>query len=482
VSELARVSDATVFVLYGATGDLARRMVLPAFFRLAQAELLPHDWRLIGNGRGKVSHEDFQAQAHDALTEFGPQPHEGPWEQFRSRLRFAGGGFSTEDPGSLLDVLGDAERELGGHPQRVHYFAVPPTAFQTLTRGLGRHGLTARSRVVFEKPFGTSMGSFHALDRVVHDVLDESQVFRIDHFLGKEAAQDLYAVRFGNGLFSGVWDRSHVAAVQVDVPEVLDVADRAAFYDNTGAVLDMLVTHLFQVAAEVAMEPPASFGADDLVAAREAVIGAFRPLEPDDVVLGQFEGYRDIDGVAKDSRTETYVAARLWVDSQRWGGVPFLLRTGKQLAASRQQVSLVFRRPDAAVPELPPLGNVLTFDLAGEGEVDLSLVVKEPGPALTLSTAHTTLPLRTVRGGHPLPPYVRLIHDVLLGDRSLFTRPDGLEHVWQVASALLTDKLEPVIYPKGSWGPAEADRLAEPLGWLLGSSASARPDRHDQSL
>jgi glucose-6-phosphate 1-dehydrogenase len=467
--ELDRVSDAIVFVLYGATGDLARRMVLPAFFRLAQAKLLPHDWWLIGNGRGDVSHEEFQSRVHDALTEFGPQPHDGPWEEFRSRLRFAGGGFSAEDPGNLLEVLCEVERELGGRPQQVHYFAVPPTAFETLTRGLGRHGLAARSRVVFEKPFGTSMDSFRALDRVVHEVLTESQVFRIDHFLGKEATQDLYAVRFGNGLFSGVWDRSHVAAIQVDVPELLDVADRAAFYDSTGAVLDMLVTHLFQVVAEVAMEPPGSFNAEDLAGAREAVIGAFRPLEPDDVVLGQFEGYRDIDGVAEDSRTETFVAARLWVDTERWRGVPFLLRTGKQLAASRQLVSLVFRHPDAPVPDLPALGNVLTFDLAGEGELDLSLVVKEPGPTLTLSTARTSLPLRTVPGGNPLPPYVRLIHDVLLGDRSLFTRPDGLEDVWQVAGTLLADKPEPVIYPKGSWGPAEADQLAEPIGWLLRS-------------
>lgn len=182
------------------------------------------------------------------------------------------------------------------------------------------------------------------------------------------------------------------------------MADRAAFYDSTGAALDMLVTHLFQVAAEVAMEPPGSVGADDLAAAREAVVGAFRPLEPGEVVLGQFEGYRDIDGVADDSRTETFVAARLWVDTERWRGVPFLLRAGKQLAASHQQVSLVFRQPDAAVPEVPALGNVLTFDLAGDGELDLSLVVKMPGPARTLSTAHTALPLRTVQGGQPLPP------------------------------------------------------------------------------
>jgi glucose-6-phosphate 1-dehydrogenase len=187
------------------------------------------------------------------------------------------------------------------------------------------------------------------------------------------------------------------------------------------------------------------------------------------VVLGQFDGYCDIDGVAEDSRTETFVAARLWVDTHRWSGVPFLLRTGKQLAASRQLVSLVFRQPEAPVSAPPALGNVLTFDLAGDGELDLSLVVKEPGPDLTLSTAHTSLPLRTVPGGNPLPPYVRLIHDVLLGDRSLFTRPDGLEHVWQVTGALLANKPEPVRYSKGSWGPAKADRLAEPIGWLLRS-------------
>jgi glucose-6-phosphate 1-dehydrogenase len=199
------------------------------------------------------------------------------------------------------------------------------------------------------------------------------------------------------------------------------------------------------------------------------VIGAFRPLQPAEVVLGQFAGYRDIKGVAEDSRTETFVAARLWVDTARWRGVPFLLRTGKQMAASRQQVQLMFRQPAAPVPELPASGNVLTFDLAGEGELDLSLVVKEPGPTLALSTARSSLPLRSVPGAHPLQPYVRLIHDVLLGDRSLFTRPDGLEHVWEVAAAVLAGKPEPVIYPRGSWGPAEADRLAEPIGWLLNS-------------
>ena len=474
MSEPQQVLAPTVFVLFGATGDLARRMVLPAFYRLAIENLLPPDWRLIGNGRGEVSHEDFQGRVHAALAEFGPHPEDGPWEEFRSRLRFAGGGFEPDDPGHLVEVIKQAENELGGEPQRVHYLAVPPTAFATLTSALGEHGLAERSRVVFEKPFGVSMESFRALNDSVHRVLDESQVFRIDHFLGKEAAQDLHIVRFANGLFSGVWDAQHVAEVQIDVPETLDVADRASFYDGTGAVLDMLVTHLFQVAAEVAMEPPATLTAEDLAVAREAVIGAFRPLSREDVVLGQFEGYRDIDGVPDDSCTETFVAARLWVDTDRWRGVPFLLRTGKQLAQSRQVVSLVFREPEAALHDLPEMGNVLTFDLAGNGGLGLALVVKQPGPTLDLRTGHADLSLAAVDGADPLPPYVRLIHDVLLGDRSLFTRPDGLEHVWTVAGEFVADRPEPLPYPRGSWGPDAAEQLAGPAGWLLSRLRTSR--------
>jgi glucose-6-phosphate 1-dehydrogenase len=467
MSEPQQVPTPTVFVLFGATGDLAHRMVLPAFYRLAQEGLLPPDWRLIGNGRGDVSHENFQQRVHDALSEFGPHPDEGPWEEFSARLRFAGGGFDPDDPGHLLEVIADAEKEIGAKPQLVHYLAVPPRTFGDLTSALGEHGLAEGARVVFEKPFGTSMDTFHELDATAHRVLDESQIFRIDHFLGKEATQDLHVVRFANGLFSGVWDAAHVAEVQIDVPETLDVADRASFYDATGAVLDMVVTHLFQVAAEVAMEPPASLSPEDLAQAREDVIGCFRPLTAEDVVLGQFEGYRDIDGVPDDSRTETFVAARLWVDTDRWRGVPFLLRTGKQLAASRQVVSLVFRDPDSAVHELPPLGNVLSFDLAGNGGLGLSMVVKQPGPTLELRSAHTDLSLSEVDGADPLPPYVRLIHDVLLGDRSLFTRPDGLEHVWTVAGRFLDDKPEPLPYARGSWGPDAAADLPGDHGWLL---------------
>jgi glucose-6-phosphate 1-dehydrogenase len=298
-----------VFVLFGATGDLARRMVLPALYRLARDGLLPRQWRLVGNGRGDVTHERFRAHVHDALAEFGPKPEPREWDAFAERVFFAGGGFSAGDPGTMLEVLGEAYRALGGTPQLICYLAVPPAAFAGLTKALGQHELAAGARVVYEKPFGTSRASFRELDRVVHAVLDEQQVYRIDHFLGKEATQDLHLLRFANGSSAAYWNRDHVESVQIDVPETLGISDRAQFYDATGAVLDMLVTHLFQVAAEVAMEPPANLGPAGLQDAREKVIRCFRRLDPAEVVLGQFDGYRDVPGVDPHSARDTFVAA-----------------------------------------------------------------------------------------------------------------------------------------------------------------------------
>jgi glucose-6-phosphate 1-dehydrogenase len=460
--------ESVVFVLFGATGDLAKRMVLPAFFQLAQHGLMPEKWLLIGNGRGDVSHEDFKGAVHDALTEFGPKPEDGPWEEFSQRLRFAGGGFEKDDPGSLLDVLEDAKQDLGDRARYLHYLAIPPSAFGKITEGLGEHGLAEGSRVVYEKPFGTSPSDFRKLDKTVHEVLDEKQVFRIDHFLGKEGTQDLHAVRFGNRLFDRLWSAEHVRAVQIDVPETLDITDRAEFYDSTGALLDMIVTHLFQLAAEVAMEPPAALDAAGLQAAREEAIAGFRPLDPAEVVLGQFEGYRETEGVAPDSQTDTYVAARLWIDTPRWQGVPFLLRTGKQLAGSAQQISLIFREPSGPLADqLPPDATVLTVSVSGSGEIDLRMVVKQPGPELRLTSASARLALEDVPDADPLPPYVRLIHDVITGDRSLFTRPDGLAHAWDAISPVLEHRPEVQPYPRGSWGPQAGEDLAAPDGWLL---------------
>ncbi len=463
----------TIFVLFGATGDLAARMVLPAFFTLAQKGLLPEHWRLIGNGRGDVAHEDFRGHVHDVLEQYGPKPEDGPWEEFSKRLLFAGGGFDTDDPGSLLDVIHDAIDDIDpapGDTQFVHYLATPPVAFEETAKALGEHNLTENARVVFEKPYGTSPESFKQLDETVHSVLKEEQVYRIDHFLGKEATQNLHVLRFANQLFAGVWSNEHVAAVQIDIPETLDVANRAAFYDATGATKDMLVTHLIQVAAEVAMEPPASMDAADLQDARESVIACFRPIDPAEVVLGQFTGYLDIDGVADNSTTDTFAAARIWVDTDRWRGVPFLLRTGKRLAASEQRVTLIMKPVEGPLTGVPEQGNAVTFSLAGSGELEAALVVKKPGTDLNLVRATEKLALADVDGADPLPPYVALLNDVLTGDRSLFTSSSGLEHAWRIADPLLRNPPKVQPYEPGSWGPKAADELASPGKWLLGQS------------
>ncbi|NKY11436.1 glucose-6-phosphate dehydrogenase [Cellulomonas hominis] len=439
-------------------------MVYPGLAELDRAGLLPERWLLLGTGRRPMSDDDLAALVRDALGEHGDPGHAGALD---GHLRYAET-FTEDDAGGLVDAIADARRDLGGDPTVLHYLAVPPSAFAPITRALRAHDLAAGVRVVYEKPYGTSPESFEELDALVHEVLDEDQVFRIDHFLGKEATQNLHVLRFANELFGGVWSREHVAQVQVDVPETLDVTDRAEFYDATGAALDMLVTHLFQVAAEVAMEPPPALDAAHLAAAREAVIARFRPLDPaHDVVLGQFAGYRDLDGVAGDSTTDTFVAARLWVDDDRWRGVPFLLRTGKRLAAQAQRVTLVLRTPDELFGEPAGPGRI-SLSLAGDGAIDITTTVKRPGPDLRLATGTASLALDDVSPGDPLSPYASLLHDVLVGDRTLFTTPAGLRAAWAAFAPLLgPDRPDPEPYEPGSWGPARADALAGPDGWVL---------------
>jgi glucose-6-phosphate 1-dehydrogenase len=253
--------------------------------------------------------------------------------------------------------------------------------------------------------------------------------------------------------------------VQIDVPETLDIDDRAGFYDATGATLDMVVTHLFQVAAEIAMEPPPSLGAGDLLEARESVIACFRPLDPDEVVLGQYDGYRDVEGIADDSDTDTFIAARMWVDTDRWRGVPFLLRTGKRLAVSEQRVTLVLVPPvDGPVDDVPP--TAISLSLKGSGELDISVVTKKPGPELAFTTRAAPLPLADGHGPD-LPAYATLLRDVLVGDRSLFTSSDGLRATWRVLAPLLENRPDVQGYPQGSWGPEAATALAGPGGWYL---------------
>ncbi len=469
-SEQGSASDEpTLIILYGGTGDLAKRLVLPAFWELYTRDLLPRRWKLVGNGRGDVSHEEFQQHIHDALSEFASTPEPEAWEKFAPHVLFAGGGFTHDNPGTLLDVIGEAEEDLGEDRRIIHYLAIPPSAFEKTTRAIKAHGLGPESKAVYEKPFGTSLESFHALDELVHSVFDEEQVYRIDHFLGKEATQNLHLVRFSNRLFNDTWNAEHLAQVQIDVPETLDIADRAGFYDETGASLDMLVTHLFQVAAQVAMEPPLSMAAEHLQDARESVIAAFRPLDPSEVVLGQYRGYRETEGVPDDSDTDTFVAARLWIDTDRWQGVPFLLRTGKMMATSAQRVSLIFKPSDGPVHSQGSYTNALMFDLKGNGAIEIQMTVKKPGPEPLPAESCSRLHLDNVSEGS-MTAYTSLIYDVFAGDRSLFTSSAGLEAAFQAFAPLLGEQrpaVEP--YEGGSWGPAAANALTGDIGWLLGS-------------
>jgi glucose-6-phosphate 1-dehydrogenase len=470
-----QVPTPTVFVLFGATGDLARRMVLPAFYDLFCRGLTPPQWVLVGNGRGENTVGiDFPAHVRSSLEEFGPGKgniDESQWKDFSGRLRFAAGDFDQTGDDSLVAVINSAADGLGDKHQFVHYLAVPPVAFTETAKGLSDHGLLKNAKVVFEKPYGTSLKTFTELDNLVHSVMDEDQVFRIDHFLGKEATQNLHVLRFGNAMINRIWSADAIAQVQIDAPEPLGIAQRAKFYDATGAFKDMIATHLFQVAAEVAMEPPASLHPDDLQTARESVLSSFRPLAPEDVVLGQFDGYTEIDKIAEDSTTDTLAAVRLWVDTDRWRGVPFVLRSGKRMAGNDQLVSLIMKETEGPLGDLPDSAARIEISLKGSGSISVALVMKRPGPDLTLAEERILLSLGELQDGDALDPYVALIHDVLLGDRSLFTSSDGLLHAWRAADPVLTSPPKPLPYEPGSWGPKEAEALTDGLGWM-----TERPD------
>jgi glucose-6-phosphate 1-dehydrogenase len=336
--------DDHVIVLFGATGDLARRKLLPGLFRLFVAGLLPDRFRIVGSARRALTGEQFREHARQSVAEFGTSKPTGEaWSAFERALSF--GSAKPGDIAPLAAAIGRAEEELGGSPRRLFHLAIPPVAFEPTVTMLGDTDLAHGARIIIEKPFGTDLASARALNQALRAVFDESQVFRIDHFLGKESVTNILALRFANGLFEPVWNRHHIRYVQIDVPETLSIEGRASFYDQTGAYRDMIVTHLFQVLGFVAMEPPTSLDARHLRDEKAKVFDALKPIHPQHVVRGQYEGYHSEPGVAPGSDTETLAAVRAEIDNWRWAGVPFFLRSGKSLGASRQLVALGFHEP-----------------------------------------------------------------------------------------------------------------------------------------
>ena len=459
-------------VLFGATGDLAKRKLFPGFYHLYKAGLMPEQFRIIGSGRHSPgSDEEFRELVRTALSEHGRMELDDSWEEFASRLSFVVS--SDEDGSALAEAVTAAEDEIDAEGERLVYLSVPPGAMGPMVRMLGQTGIAEHCSLVVEKPFGHDVASARELNAGLHEVLAEESIYRIDHFLGKEAAQNILALRFANGIFEPVWNRDHIAYVQIDVPEALDIQGRASFYEETGAFRDMIVTHLLQILGIVALEPPSRIDAESLHLERTKAFDAIRPIDPDRVVFGQYDGYREEDDVADDSTVETFAALEVWVDTWRWSGVPFYLRTGKSLAQGRRTVTIgfteaplrIFPNQDSDTVTRP---SELVFELSDDPQVRIEVHAKIPGPTIELGRAALTLDVDKAFDGHDgLEAYERLLHDVMLRERLLFTRAEQIERLWEVCAPVIDSPPAPEPYEQGSWGPDAALALPGELGWRL---------------
>jgi glucose-6-phosphate 1-dehydrogenase len=459
-----------VVVLVGATGDLARRKLLPGMFHLASAGFIP-GCRIIGVSLDEMDTASFRVFAREALKEFSTREvTDADWAAFSKDLQYVPMSAGAE---ALKKAVLEAELSFNGESRRLHYLSVPPNAALAAVRLLGDAGLVERSRIIMEKPFGTDLKSAVALNDRLHEVFDEEKIFRIDHFLGKEPAQNILAFRFANGLFEPIWNRNFIDHVQIDVPETLGLGKRSGFYEQTGAYRDMVVTHLFQILGFMAMEAPTSLEPSPISEEKNKVFRSMLPIKPADVVRGQYTGYRLEPGVSKDSDTETFIALRCYIDNWRWAGVPFYLRTGKRLAQGQRIISIAFREPpksmfpaDSGLSAQGP--DHLTFDLADAAKMSLSFYGKRPGPGMRLDKLSMQFAMHdTGHIGEVLEAYERLILDAMRGDHTLFTTAEGIERLWEVSTTLLESPPPVRHYEQGSWGPNAIHQLVAPHAWRL---------------
>jgi len=459
-----------VVVLFGATGDLARRKLLPGLFHLSTAGFIP-GCRIIGVSLEELDLDGFRQAARSALDEFSSRKvTDADWSSFAASLTYVP---QAAGAAALKAAVEQAEQSLGVECRRLHYLSVPPSAALPAVRMLGEAGLVERSRIVMEKPFGTDLASSVTLNSKLHEVFAEEQIFRIDHFLGKEPAQNILAFRFANGLFEPIWNRNFIDHVQIDVPETLALGKRSAFYEQTGAYRDMVVTHLFQILAFMAMEPPTALEPAPISEEKNKVFRSMLPIQPSDVVRGQYTGYRSEEGVDPESETETFIALKCFIDNWRWAGVPFFLRTGKRLAEGQRIISIAFREPPKSMfPAGSGVGaqgpDHLTFDLADASKMSLSFYGKRPGPGMRLDKLSLQFAMHdTGLLGDVLEAYERLILDAMRGDRTLFTTAEGIERLWDVSTHLLEAPPPVRLYPPGSWGPKSIHQLIAPHAWRL---------------
>jgi len=481
--------DPLAMVIFGATGDLAHRKLFPALYNLAATNLLPEKLAVIGYGRSDHSEDDFRQSLRDSLTKAGVRVRDDAWKTFAGHITYMRGGY--DDAASfkrLGERLDQCDQEVGTANHRMFYLATPPSAYPTVVKNLGAAGLNKPtqeegwSRVVIEKPFGHDLASAQELNRIVHESFKEAQVYRIDHYLGKETVQNIFVLRFINGIFEPLWNSRYVDHVQITVAEQLGVEERAGYYEGTGAIRDMLQSHLLQLLALTAMEPPSHFASKKIHDEKVKIFDSLRLAAPDDVtscvVRGQYDrgtvdgravpGYRDEQGVAPNSTTDTYVAAKLMVDNWRWAGVPFYLRTGKRMEKQVSEIAIQFKRAPHVLlrgdQAARPRSNVLVLRIQPDDGLALRFEVKVPGPGMRVRPVDMSFLYKDAFGGSSPDAYQRLILDAMRGDSTLFARTDEVEEAWTLVTSILDawsakDTRKLPTYASGSWGPAAADEL-----------------------
>jgi glucose-6-phosphate 1-dehydrogenase len=484
MSEYQISSKPTTIVIFGASGDLTRRKLIPALFNEYRRSRLPDHFHIVGSSRRSFSHEEFRERMLEGLKELaGIEPAEDEWDEFSRKIWYLPGDVNEiEDYKNLVTFLEERESRAAN---RLFYLATAPNLFPEIVKKLGELNLASEKdewrRLVIEKPFGRDLSSAHHLNEQLHQVFEEHQIYRIDHYLGKDTAQNILYFRFLNTIFEPVWNRNYIDHVQITVAEKVDVGHRAGYYDTAGVLRDMFQNHLLQLLTLLAMEPPARVDADAVRNEKVKVLQAVRAVSPENVIQAQYDGYCEAKGVAENSQTPTYAAVKLYIDNWRWKGVPFYLRSGKAMAQKTTEVVIEFESPPHVMfdlregYELTP--NVLSLCIQPDEGIHFRFETKVPGSPQETRSVNMEFHYSSYFGDDPLPDaYQRLLSDALSGDASLFTRSDEIEVAWRIMDPILeswqdTEGVRPTVsYSKGSWGPEEADEFLARDGriWRLG--------------